>query len=354
MHVVYCFGFILFFVFVVHSQYISSEPHSTTVDEGQNAYFYIGIVRDWAAWTNIVWFMNDKQFTDSTSTLSIIATREMQNAKFHAVVYYGGKLLQVSQSAYLTVLYKPELIKRNNYSVKITPGQSPPPFSADSTDITFSVLPGHVWSINLTEYIDGGNLNWEWKQDGQTLSSQIPLIKVEKGYIKSTVMASDIESSYLLYVSNSRGTVIGPRISLVQAPPPQLNSTIPNNLNVFANEYIELEVDYIDDGFTQFQWQLDNVNIPNQQSSSIRFKVHFEMRDASLTLVAVNPAGTTRQSTILRVQIPRWAIALIVILSVSFAAATVLFFLRKRGLLSNQTWMKFNKLIEIKQTIGES
>lgn len=97
-----------------------------------------------------------------------------------------------------------------------------------------------------------------------------------------------------------------------------------------------------------------NVNIPNQQSSSIRFKVHFEMRDASLTLVAVNPAGTTRQSTILRVQIPRWAIALIVILSVSFAAATVLFFLRKRGLLSNQTWMKFNKLIEIKQTIGES
>lgn len=42
------------------------------------------------------------------------------------------------------------------------------------------------------------------------------------------------------------------------------------------------------------------------------------------------------------------------ILSVSFAAATVLFFLRKRGLLSNQTWMKFNKLIEIKQTIGES
>lgn len=125
--------------------------------------------------------MNDKQFTDSTSTLSIIATREMQNAKFHAVVYYGGKLLQVSQSAYLTVLYKPELIKRNNYSVKITPGQSPPPFSVDSAEITLPVFAGHVWSINLTEYFDGPNLNWEWRQDGQAISLPNSLIKVDKG-----------------------------------------------------------------------------------------------------------------------------------------------------------------------------
>lgn len=322
--------------------------------EGQIAYFYVQVY--WGGVT-AKWFMNNKELPYETSTsIYIKATREMQNATFHAVVYFPDGHVSTTQPAYLTVLYKPELITKNSYSAKITPGQSPPPFSADSTEVVLPVFAGHTWSIDLTGYFDGPNLNWEWRQGGQALSLPNPLIKVDKGYIKSTVMPTDIETSYLLHVSNPGGTVTGPRILLALAPPPQLNPTFPDDSIVFANEYIEINANFIDDGFTLFQWQLDDISIPNQHRDSIRLKIIDEMNGAMLTLVAVNPAGTARVSTILTVLLPRWAIALIVILTTSFVAAIALFLLHKRGFISKQARVKFDKLVEEaeNQTIDES
>jgi hypothetical protein len=352
MRVLYLFVFVLIFVIFARSQYLGAGPDSTTVYEGQTAYFYVQVF--WGGVT-AKWFMNNKELPHETNTMiNIIATREMQNAKFHAVVNFPDGHVATTQPAYLTVLYKPELIRKNSYSARITPGQSPPPFSVDSAEITLPVFAGHVWSINLTEYFDGANLNWEWRQDGQAISLPNSLIKVDKGYIKSTVMPTDIETSYLLHVSNPGGIVTGPRILLALAPPPQLNPNFPDNSIVFANEYLEINANYIDDGFTLFQWQLDDISIPNQQRDSIRFKIIDEMNGAKLTLTANNPAGTTRLSTILTVLLPRWAIALIVILTTSFAATIVLFFLHKRGFLAKLAQVKFTKLTEVNQIIDES
>ncbi len=281
----------------------------------------------------VIWYLNDKAVSDSISTRVKIDVKEgMNDSKVHAQVYSDADLLETSDPAYLYVLGKPSM-NVPQYEIHLTPGISPVTFSNDASDITLPVFIGQTWAINLTQYVTGEGLVWVWMQNEKAMSwSEDGLVYMDKGDLQLTVGREDINSVFQLSVTNPAGSVLSRRIKLIKPMAPRFKKNLPQRVTAYANEEVEITVQFVDDGYTRFQWALNGKDIFRETQPSIKLTAHSGLNGAELTVTATNPIGELRQTITMRVLWPRWAIGVITV-SIVVTLAAALFALVHKGII---------------------
>lgn len=281
----------------------------------------------------VVWYLNDKVFLESVALRVRIDVEEtMNNSKVHAKIYSEGDLLAVSDPAYLYVLGKP-VIAAAQYEIVLSPGKSPQLFSEGTSDVTLPVFVGQTWAVNLTQFVRGAGLVWQWMKNDRPLSaSENGLVYLDQGDLQLTVAREHIGAAFQLNVSNPAGTVFGRRITLTTPLPPRFKKNLPMRVTAFADNEIEIKVQFEDDGFTRFQWALDGKDLFRETQPTITLTAQRNLDGAELKVTATNPSGVFSQTTTLRVFWPVWSIVVIA-LSVLIVIAAALFALVHKGII---------------------
>jgi hypothetical protein len=227
-----------------------------------------------------------------------------------------------------------------------TPGNLVLKNRSTSLDIYLPVLPGHTWFADFNNIYEGNRYYIDWKSNDRIVSPG--------SSIRMTVSLTDIGSTFYIDAREyNGGPVLGPRIHLVLAPAPNLTSVLPESVDVYPKEYIDLKVQTsIEDGLTTYLWDIEKIPLSLQTTNNVRVRANEELHGAKLTVSVVNAAGIVTSSTIINVLLPRWTVALIVIggfVLLCGLVIGVLFALRSLGYVNFTLRKRHNNTMEYAQ-----
>lgn len=323
---------------------ITRQPSTISAFVGTKATFEIQ-VQTGLTHRRVIWYLNDKVYLETSGLRVRMDVEEtMNNSKIHAEVYSNDNMLEVSDVAYLYVLGKP-VLSVPQYEIHLTPGNSPQVFPQGTSDITLPIFVGQTWAVNLTQYVRGEGLVWQWMQNDKALSwSENGLVYMDQGDLQLTVGREDIGRAYQLNVSNPAGTVFSRRIVLTKPLAPRFKKNLPQRVTAFSDKEIEISVQFEDDGFTRFQWALDGKDLFRETKPSITLTAQRSLDGAELTVTATNPSGAFSQTTTLRVLWPVWAIV-VVIGCIIVMLAAALFALVHKGFIRKPACMDRRRVV---------
>lgn len=152
---------------------ITSQPHDATVALGETATFSVGLKESPYYGYKYKWYLNDR-ILSYTSTLSVVATEDLQNARVYVGIYdgkYADKYLETSNTAFLRIS-KPT-------AVPVTV-QSEVVFSLPSDITAFS---GEYVELSVPQPPPSKAFSIQWFIDSVPLPNQIyPKLRLKVTY----------------------------------------------------------------------------------------------------------------------------------------------------------------------------